>query len=115
MGDVVWIWWICDSMQLLLPHKSMSSEMTDQTLLHRDRMLQRGAEFQQTSDLSVGTPSTPSQNSQSDCDGNFSLMLESDIISMNCSSSEELRSSGAEAVNGSLTQSNCTVLSGRYF
>ncbi len=45
----------------------------------------------------------------------LSLMLESDVISVNCSSSEELRSSGAGAVNGSLTQSNCTLFSGKYF
>lgn len=59
--------------------------------------------------------STLSQNSLSVCDVNLSLNVESDIMSMNWSSSAELKPVGAYALKGSLTQSYWELFSGKYF
>ena len=56
-----------------------------------------------------------SQNSLRACDANLSLNVELDVMSMNWSSSAELKSVGAGAWKGPLTQSYWELFSGKYF
>jgi len=59
--------------------------------------------------------STLSQNSLSVCDVNLRLNVESDVKSMNWSSSAELKPVGVGALKGSLTQSYWELFSWKYF